>query len=192
MSKPSDDDLISISAAANVIGINKSTLSRQVTSGTVRSHDGKVRLAEVIADRTARLDPARATRSATLHAADATRGGDAPPVLPAGMEALARFDDPFLAGAAFGMLALTYRAGVIASTVALECGAPLPVAYAMHGLAVMMTVEHAEKTLMKELTYNPAAIAEMDWEAVAAARGLVFDRAACEAHLAAVNADVEG
>jgi len=42
-------ELISISEAARLIGINKSTLSRQVESGAIRSHDGKVVLAEVVA-----------------------------------------------------------------------------------------------------------------------------------------------
>lgn len=42
-------ELISISEAARKIGVNKSTLSRQVESGAVRSHGGKVVLAEVVA-----------------------------------------------------------------------------------------------------------------------------------------------
>jgi hypothetical protein len=45
------DDLISLGAAAKVLGINKSTLSRQVRTGQVRSHGGKVRLSEVREDR---------------------------------------------------------------------------------------------------------------------------------------------
>jgi hypothetical protein len=53
------DDLLSISAPARRVGIAPSTLSRQVASGQVRSHDGKrVRLDEVIADRKANIaDP---------------------------------------------------------------------------------------------------------------------------------------
>jgi transposase-like protein len=35
-------ELISISEAARKIGVNESTLSRQIESGAVRSHDGKV------------------------------------------------------------------------------------------------------------------------------------------------------
>jgi hypothetical protein len=45
------DDLISLGAAAKVLGINKSTLSRQARTGQVRSHGGKVRLSEVREDR---------------------------------------------------------------------------------------------------------------------------------------------
>jgi transposase-like protein len=50
MQRPADAtplDLISISEAARKIGINKSTLSRQVDSRAVRSHGGKVVLSEV-------------------------------------------------------------------------------------------------------------------------------------------------
>jgi len=45
------EPLISLSEAARKIGLNKSTLSRQVKAGTIRSHDGKVRLSEVLEDR---------------------------------------------------------------------------------------------------------------------------------------------
>lgn len=55
-------ELISISEAARTIGINKSTLSRQVESGAVRSHDGKVVLAEVVADRNANVNLAQSRR----------------------------------------------------------------------------------------------------------------------------------
>jgi hypothetical protein len=51
-----DDPLISLTEAARRIGLNKSTLSRQVKSGAVRSHDGKVRLSEVLEDRANNID----------------------------------------------------------------------------------------------------------------------------------------
>jgi hypothetical protein len=44
-------DLISIAAAAKEIGVNRSTLWRAVQRGRVRSHGGRVRLSEVLADR---------------------------------------------------------------------------------------------------------------------------------------------
>jgi hypothetical protein len=53
-----DEPLISIAAAAREIGLNKSTLSRQVESGKIRSHDGKVRLSEVYEDRAKNIDAA--------------------------------------------------------------------------------------------------------------------------------------
>src|SRR5262245_16443489 len=80
-STPDDpvDELISIAAAAKAEGIHKSTLSRQVKSGQVRSHGGKVRLSEVRADRaknvrtTSGIDeptaPPAAVAEAPLHAA---------------------------------------------------------------------------------------------------------------------------
>ncbi len=56
------DPLISISAAAREIGVHQSTLSKQVREGAVRSHDGKVRLSEVLADRAANIDLGRSGR----------------------------------------------------------------------------------------------------------------------------------
>lgn len=55
-------ELISISEAARLIGINKSTLSRQVESGAIRSHGGKVVLAEVVADRSSNVNLAQSRR----------------------------------------------------------------------------------------------------------------------------------
>lgn len=49
------DALVSIAEAARDVGVHRSTLSRQVQAGKVRSHDGKVRLSEVIADRRCKL-----------------------------------------------------------------------------------------------------------------------------------------
>lgn len=56
------DEWISLGAAARAIGINKSTLSRQVKSGAIRSHDGKVRLSEVLEDRANNIDLSQSRR----------------------------------------------------------------------------------------------------------------------------------
>jgi len=53
---PGTGDLISISEAARRVGVHKSTLSRQVRDGQIRSYGGKVRLAEVLEDRAANID----------------------------------------------------------------------------------------------------------------------------------------
>lgn len=50
------EPLIGITEAARQVGVSHSTLSRQVKRGQVRSHDGKVRLSEVIYDRKHKLD----------------------------------------------------------------------------------------------------------------------------------------
>ncbi|MFT4117474.1 hypothetical protein [Bradyrhizobium sp.] len=55
-------ELISISEAARMIGINKSTLSRQVESGAIRSHGGKVVLSEVVADRASNVNLTQSRR----------------------------------------------------------------------------------------------------------------------------------
>lgn len=51
-----DDPLVGIREAARKIGINHSTLSRQVKAGLIRSHDGLVRLSEVLEDRANNID----------------------------------------------------------------------------------------------------------------------------------------
>jgi hypothetical protein len=51
-----DDPLISIGKCAREIGLNKSTLSRQIKAGLIRSHDGSVRLSEVLEDRANNID----------------------------------------------------------------------------------------------------------------------------------------
>jgi hypothetical protein len=72
-----DDPLISIAAAARQVGINKSTLSRQVKAGLIRSHQGMVRLSEVLEDRANNIDksiwlhrskPGTTPEAATVHA----------------------------------------------------------------------------------------------------------------------------
>ena len=57
-----NDPLISIPEAAKIIGVNRTTLGRQVRGGAVRSHDGKVRLSEVLQDREANIDLTRSKR----------------------------------------------------------------------------------------------------------------------------------
>jgi hypothetical protein len=54
MAKTSDP-LVSISAAAKAIGVSRQTLWAQVRDGAVRSHGGKVRVSEAIADRQANV-----------------------------------------------------------------------------------------------------------------------------------------
>ena len=56
------DPLISVAAAAKKIGLNRSTLSRQVADGSVRSHRGQVRLSEVLEDRAKNIDLDRSAR----------------------------------------------------------------------------------------------------------------------------------
>jgi hypothetical protein len=56
------DGLISLGAAAKAVGINKSTLSRQVKAKQIRSHGGKVRLSEVLEDRASNIDLSQSRR----------------------------------------------------------------------------------------------------------------------------------
>ncbi len=56
------DPFVAVATAAKMIGVNRSTLSRQVRDGSVRSHRGKVRLSEVLADRARNIDLTRSRR----------------------------------------------------------------------------------------------------------------------------------
>lgn len=56
------DPLITISAAAGKLGIDRSVLSRQIKAGAVRSYGQKVRFSEVLADRAANIDLTRSGR----------------------------------------------------------------------------------------------------------------------------------
>ena len=56
------DALLTLSQAAQLAGVNKSTLSRQVKAGLIRSHQGKVRLSEVLEDRERNVDLTRSRR----------------------------------------------------------------------------------------------------------------------------------
>lgn len=60
--RPDADPLISVAEAARKLSLNKSTLSRQIRAGAIRSHDGKVRLSEVLADRANNIDLTRTGR----------------------------------------------------------------------------------------------------------------------------------
>lgn len=56
------EELLSIREAAKKVGLDKSTLARQVNAGLIRSHGGKVRVSEVLADRAANIDLTRSRR----------------------------------------------------------------------------------------------------------------------------------
>jgi len=55
MQQTPEDKWIKPALAAKLIGVNRSTLSRQIADGSVRSKDGKVRLMDVRADRAANI-----------------------------------------------------------------------------------------------------------------------------------------
>ena len=57
------DPLLSIRQAAKQVGLDKSVLARQVKAGLIRSHEGKVRVSEVLADRAANIDLTRSHRA---------------------------------------------------------------------------------------------------------------------------------
>lgn len=63
------DGLISIAEAAKKVGVNRSTLTRQVNSGAIRSYEGKVRLSEVYADRAKNIDLSQSRRKPKAAAA---------------------------------------------------------------------------------------------------------------------------
>lgn len=83
------EPLITITAAAREIGLDRSVLGKQVRSGAVRSHDGKVRLSEVLADRAANIDLHRSRRrDGAIDVVDTTHAGAA------SAEATPKADEP--------------------------------------------------------------------------------------------------
>jgi uncharacterized small protein (DUF1192 family) len=76
------DDLVSISEAARQLGLNKSTLSRQIKAKRIRSYDGKVRLSEVRADRKANVAYLVSSRHASVHEPDPVAASARPDVAP--------------------------------------------------------------------------------------------------------------
>ncbi len=84
---PNDlDPLLSINAAAEMLGINASTLSRQIQAGQIRAHDGRVRLSEALEDRARHVDLTRSGRrlgnlDADEHATPEATATPAEPVL---------------------------------------------------------------------------------------------------------------
>jgi hypothetical protein len=58
-----DEELITPAAAARTIGLNRSTLSRQIRNGAIRTHDGLLKLSEVIEDRANNIDLTKARRN---------------------------------------------------------------------------------------------------------------------------------
>jgi hypothetical protein len=67
------EPLISISQAARILGLNRSTLSRQLRLGLIRGdRDGKVRISDVRIERRSNLDMSRRVRYAALQDDDWT------------------------------------------------------------------------------------------------------------------------
>jgi hypothetical protein len=72
---------ITLAAAARAAGVNKSTISRQVKSGAIRSQDGKVRLAEVLEDRAKNINLSKRRRAAQPTLPLPKDPGDTPPTI---------------------------------------------------------------------------------------------------------------
>ncbi|MER2249530.1 hypothetical protein ABS772_06325 [Methylorubrum podarium] len=70
MQQSTSEPLITISSAAKRLGINRSTLSRQIKAGQVRAYGQKVLLSEVLVDRAANIDLTRSGRREGLTEAE--------------------------------------------------------------------------------------------------------------------------
>jgi hypothetical protein len=190
---PDPDDLIPVATAARAIGINRSTLSRQVKTGVVRSHGGKVRLREVLADRAAKLDPARRRKRGgppgALDQGDPSQGSSA---ANAYRRASHEFGSEFHAGAVWAAQAMTYCAAALAAITAVSCGANMPVAFALKKLMAAVMVFRAAELLhangvepfasdIDAPVWSVAAFDDVDWHWLAAEAGESVDFAAWEA-----------
>ena len=104
--------------------------------------------------------------------------------------------DPYSIGATDAALAMLYEAPALAASLAVDAGASIPAAFALYaalsaGLALhlgeLMAALGAEPlgSNPDAPIFHPDKRREVDWAALAEDAGGVFDRAACEAHLAA-------
>jgi hypothetical protein len=154
-SKADEDPLVSIPAAAAVIGVDRSTLSRQVALRKVRSHNGKVRVSEVIEDRRRTVDPGR-------------RKPDQKPAASS-----QSFEDGVIALGA----ALIAQLGPTLAQAAIVCGAPMKVTAALHveaGAQLWLLADRLASELIGrevEIDVPLSETLEPDWQALAAAAG---------------------
>ena len=104
--------------------------------------------------------------------------------------------DPYSQGATDAALAMLYEAPAAAASLAVGAGASIPAAFALYaalsaGLALhlgeLMAALGAEPlgSNPDAPIFHPDKRRAVDWAALAAGSGAIFDRAACEAHLAA-------
>ena len=109
---------------------------------------------------------------------------------------LPRLVDPFSQGATDAALAMLYEAPAAAASLAVGAGASIPAAFALYAALSTAMVLHLGDVLAamgaEPLGSNPDAPIfhperrrAVDWVALAEDAGAVFDRAECEAHLAA-------
>ncbi|WP_157091634.1 hypothetical protein [Methylobacterium nodulans] len=160
-----DEALISPSAAATTLGLNRSTLCRQIRSGHIPTHDGKVRLSEV--------------RKARAENLKQPRGGPRKGAAPSRMQ----HHDPVAAAV---LAVLRHHARIVATSV-LEAGGSLEVAFAASRIAHSPFLEAARLALGDEegvLVSLPAdQVIEPDWSALAKAADVSCDPAALRAYL---------
>ncbi|GGC70793.1 hypothetical protein [Chelatococcus reniformis] len=192
MQQSNDATLISMAEAARRLGLNRSTLQRQVARGAIRSHGGMVRLAEVLKDRANNLDPSRGRRKvATLDrtqratppvaSGDLVTGNDGEPVA---------YDDPAISAARF----LAAHASAIVAKMAVEAGAPMRMAYALAAMVRMELMGAADDHFNRagvELDENwcprdVLASVGPNWRALAAKAGERVSREAWEAWTSAL------
>ena len=104
--------------------------------------------------------------------------------------------DPYSQGATEAALAMLYEAPAAAASLAVGAGASIPAAFALYAALSAALALHLGDVLAamgaEPLGSNPDAPIfhpekrrAVDWAALAEDAGGVFDRAACEAHLAA-------
>lgn len=203
------DPLISIAAAAEKLGLNRSTIARQVAKGQICSHAGKVRLSEVIENRAKNLYPRRggahrrrdsesvasashATAEVTAEIActeifGASRIGIARTHLDAKLPAATAIE----VGALDALSMLLRRIKPALAGAALGAGCSIPQAYVVVEIAKTLLLESAEDVCTELGLPGWAAgdvwfalagddVREPDWPALAASAGERFARAECE------------
>jgi hypothetical protein len=198
------EPLISIAAAAEKLGLNRSTLTRQVAKGSIRCHDGKVLLSEVIEDRAKNLSVRRggkkrdgdALRVEAVAQADVATRSVAPTVMTFPNEIL---PDPSPEQAAVVDAFATFfkEAILIIASAAVATKVPMIQAYAVTEIAQFGLLNLADgyckhlgvpgwaaESHFFMVDYRSAAAP--DWASLAAAAGESFDLEAWEAFTSAL------
>ena len=186
MQRGDAESLISIAAAARELGLNRSTLTRQIKKGAVRSHEGKVILVEVIADRGVNIYPGRSRRHLGLTdgeslALDAATKRRATPA-----DVASKIPITFGNPAAAVVAQLLGRACPIYAEIALKAGCSVAQAYALAGGIQMGLFRVANELLIEDggpgfdmpgayLSLEDGVFQDVDWDALATRVGEPVD-----------------
>lgn len=189
------DQVVSKAAFATIVGVTKGRVSQWVRDRQIPPSAlvGEGRHARINVDlaRAAlrgRLDPGQRLPGANGQHTNLDGPVDRPPP---GFDSVNLAQNDVDRGMLTMGLYLTYRAGALAASLAAAAGAPMQVAYALHGMMTIGLLQDFEGLLGPDLAnrvrYTPAVIEEVNWAALASIAGEPVDLDAWKAHAAVVG-----